>query len=131
MLKFTVMVMLRLKFIIWDQVYFADRREKVDCKTTESAVARTVVTADHEDVDDDKDDDKEAGQLSKLVLVRFIIKIILMVVIMMIMILLIMAMLMIMMIIIMIMMIMKVSEMTMTMTRRLDRIGVKHLMWFT
>ena len=127
MLKFTVMVMLRLKFIIWDQVYFADRREKVDCKTTESAVARTVVTADHEDVDDDK----EAGQLSKLVLVRFIIKIILMVVIMMIMILIMMAMLMIMMIIIMIMMIMKVSEMTMTMTRRLDRIGVKHLMWFT
>ena len=121
MLKFT----LKLKFIIWDQVYFADRREKVDCKTTESAVARTVVTADHEDVDDDK----EAGQLSKLVLVRVIIKIILMVVIM---ILIMMAMLMIMMIIIMIMMIMKVSEMTMTMTRRLaDRIGVKHLMWFT
>ena len=45
MLKFTVMVMLKLKFIIWNQVYFADRREKVDCKTTESAVARAVVTA--------------------------------------------------------------------------------------
>ena len=43
MLKFTVMAM--LKFIIWNQAYFADRREKVDCKTTESAVARAVVTA--------------------------------------------------------------------------------------